>query len=306
VTNKSSLIAGESPFITGAFSRTCRLTLVFSVILGMLSFFARVQAAELQADTVHAWDQYLQWADQRVQRELTPPDRFLIEDHLVPKERAEVRRKLQAGQILTGRVSGVIPAGTTFSVPDGEIHHWWGAILLPNIQLSDLLSFLTDYDHHAGRFADVEQSKLISKKDNDYRFHFRLKHSQAIITAYYNTEQECAYKPWDSHHVSSRSNAYKIAELENPGTPSEREKKPADDRGFMWRLASWWRFEQVESGVIVELESASLSRDIPLFVRLLPGVSDYIRSTPRKTLESVLTSIRDYASSSKRNADERR
>jgi hypothetical protein len=268
----------------------------------MLPFPVQARAAELQADTASAWDKYFQWADQKVQRELAPPDKFLIEDYLPPKEQAEVRRKLQAGQIFTGKVSGVVPADTSFAVPNAEIHHWWGAILLPNIQLSDLLSFLKDYDHHAGKFADVQQSRVISKQDDHYRFYFRLRHSQAIITAYYNTEQECQYKTWDSKHVSSRSNAYKIAELENPDTSSEREKSPGNDRGFMWRLVSWWRFEQVGSGVIVELESASLSRDIPLFVKLLPGVSDYIRSTPRKTLESILTSIREYSSSRNSNA----
>jgi hypothetical protein len=56
-----------------------------------------------------------------------------------------------------------------------------------------------------------------------------------------------------------------------------------------------WRFQQTGDGVIVELESASLSRDIPALVRLIPGVSSYIRSTPRESLESVLLDIRRHA-----------
>jgi hypothetical protein len=294
-----SQIAEESSKAPEASYQMHPLYLIFSAILILFTFSIPTQAAGLPDDTVQAWDQYLQWANQKVQKELAPPDKFLVEDSLAQKERDEVKRKLQAGQIITGKVSGVIPARMSFSVPNAEIHHWWGAILLPNIQLSDLLAFLKDYDHHAGRFADVEQSRLISKQDDYYRFYFRLKHTQSIITAYYDTEQECQYKTWDSKHVSSRSNAYKIAELENPGTSTEREKTPGDDRGFMWRLVSWWRFEQVENGVIVELESTSLSRDIPLFVKLLPGVSNYIRSMPRKTIESILTSIREYTGSMK-------
>jgi len=88
--------------------------------------------------------------------------------------------------------------------------------------------------------------------------------------------------------------ATKIAEVEDPGTASERERKPCNDRGFLWRLVSWWRFEQRGNDVVVELESASLSRDIPTVVKFLPGVSRYIRSTPRESLESVLTSIRKH------------
>ena len=292
--NGFSEIACRSGNVPDTLVGRCSLCLVFSVILALLLSTLPLLAAELQAKTAQAWEQYLRYADQKVERELALKDRFLIADYLAPKEQAEVRRKLQAGQIFSDKVRGVVPSGTSFSVPDGEIHHWWGTILLPNIQLSDLLAFLKDYDHHAGRFEDVQNSRLISKQDDYYRFYFRLKHSQAIITAYYNTEQECQYKTWDANHVSSRSNAYKIAELENADTPTETEKPPGNDRGFMWKLVSWWRFEQVDKGVIVELESASLSRDIPLVVKLIPGVSDYIRSTPRKTLESILTSIRDY------------
>jgi len=58
---------------------------------------------------------------------------------------------------------------------------------------------------------------------------------------------------------------------------------------------SWWRFQQTEKGVIVECDSASLSRDIPLIVKLIPGVAAYIRSTPKESLESFLASIRLHA-----------
>ena len=271
----------------------------FSVTI--LSFFLlpSAQTADLQDKTVRAWDRYLQWADSKVQRELSTERKFRIEDHFEPKKRAEIRLKLHEGEIVTGKVSGVVPSGTSFSVPDGEIHHWWGGVYIPDITLSELLAFLQDYDRHADLFDDVEKSKLLSQKDGKYRFMFRLKRSQALVTAVFNTEQECVYKTWDEKRVSSRSVATKIAEVEDADTPKEREKPPGKDRGFMWRLVSWWRFEQVGDGVVVELESASLSRDIPLGVRVVPGVSDYIRSTPRKSLESVLTTIREFAKSRK-------
>jgi hypothetical protein len=76
------------------------------------------------------------------------------------------------------------------------------------------------------------------------------------------------------------------------GTPREREKTPGEDRGFLWRLASWWRLEETDRGVVIEVESASLSRDIPTFVLFIPGVSSYINSIPKDSIRSVLTSIR--------------
>jgi hypothetical protein len=251
-------------------------------------------AAELKPETVQAWDQYLKWANAKVQRELSQPKLFLIQNTLPPAEKTAVQRQLEAGQIIARRMNSVVPAGTNFEVPSGEIHHWWGAILLRNVTLSRLLQFLQDYDHHAGRFSDVERSRLISREGNHYQVFFRLKRSKSLVTAYYNTEQECFYTFHDSNRVASQSVATKIVELNNPGTADESERPPGNDRGFLWRLVSWWRFEQKGNDIVVELESASLSRDIPVLVKFIPGVSAYIRRTPQETLESVLASIVEY------------
>ncbi len=252
-------------------------------------------AAELKPETIRAWDQYFKWADTKVQRELSDPKAFLIQNTLPPGEKAEVRKQLESGQIVVRRMTGVVPSSTKFDVPSGEIHHWWGAILLRNVTLPQLLQFLQDYDHHAGRFADVERSHVITKEGNHYRIFFRLRRSKAFVTAYYNTEQDCLYTFYDSNRASSQSVATRIAEVENPGTASEREKQPGNDRGFLWRLVSWWRYEQIGNDVVLELESASLSRSIPTVIKLIPGISSYIRATPRETLESVLVSIRANA-----------
>ena len=250
-------------------------------------------AVELQKETVRAWNKYLQWAEQKVARELSNPNVFLIQNTLQPEEQSEIRRSLNRGEIVAKRMPSVVPQGIFFDVPCGEIHHWWGTILLRNVTLERLLRFLQDYDHHAGKFSDVERSRLISNNGDRYRFFFRLRRSKAFVTAYYNTEQECLYTYYGSTRASSQSQAVKIAEIDDPGTASERERQPGNDRGFLWRLVCWWRFEQKGADVIVELESASLSRDIPAIIKFMPGISSYVRSTPRESLESVLTSIRD-------------
>ena len=166
--------------------------------------------------------------------------------------------------------------------------------MLPNVKLSQLLQFLQDYNHHSGKFADVERSRLISVDGNRYRVYFRFRRSKSFVTAVYNTEQDCRYDFYGPERASSQSVATKIAEVDSPGTASEHEKTPGEDSGYLWRLVSWWRYEQKGNDVVVELESASLSRDIPLIVKMIPGVSSYIRSTPKESLESVLTTIRDH------------
>ena len=266
---------------------------VFVLIWAFAFIFAQPsRAAELNPETVRAWDQYVQWADARVKSQTSDPKVFLIQNTLPPDERAALQRQLAAGEIISRRMPDITPPGIKFHVPSGEIHHWWGSVLIRNVTLGQLIQFLQDYDHHGGKFSDVERSRLLSKDDNHYRIFMRLRRSKAFVTAYYNTEQECYYTFYDSTKAFSRSVATKIAELENPGTPSEHEKIPGNDRGFLWRLVSWWRFEQIGSDAVIELESASLSRDIPAMIKFIPGISSYIRSTPRETLESVLASIR--------------
>jgi hypothetical protein len=252
-------------------------------------------AAELTSSTIQSWNQYIQWADAKVRRELSEPNTFLIQNGLPPREHEAVRRQIESGAVFVSRLTGVIPKGAPFEIRDGEIHHWWGAILLRNVDLPQLLQFLQDYNHHAGKFADVERSRLLSVDGNRYRAYFRFRRSKSFVTAVYNTEQDCVYLMHGPGKASSHSVATKIAEVENPGTTSEREKPPGRDSGFLWRLVSWWRFEQKGKDVVVELESASLSRDIPAIIKLMPGVSSYIRSTPRESLESVLNSVRKYA-----------
>jgi hypothetical protein len=270
------------------------------LLIWVLAFPAArpLRAAELKPETVKAWDQYLQWADARVKSQISDPKVFLIQNTLSPDARAALQKQLSAGEIISREMPEIIPSGNKFHVPAGEIHHWWGSVLIRNVTLSRLIQFLQDYDHHGGKFSDVERAQLLSRDENHYRIFMRLRRSKAFVTAYYNTEQECFYAFYGPTRAFSRSIATKIAELDNPGTPAEHEKAPGNDRGFLWRLASWWRFEQIGGDVLVELESASLSRDIPTVIKFMPGISSYIRSTPRETLESVLASIRKAVASS--------
>jgi hypothetical protein len=111
------------------------------------------------------------------------------------------------------------------------------------------------------------------------------------VTVHYNTEHTVIYRDNGPGRASSRSFTTKIAEIDNAGTPTEKEEPVGNDSGFMWRLNSYWRFREHDGGVIVECESVSLSRQIPYGLGWL--VADYVESIPRESLNSALTSTRD-------------
>jgi hypothetical protein len=89
----------------------------------------------------------------------------------------------------------------------------------------------------------------------------------------------------------SISRSTKIAEVDNAGKASEREKPPGTGEGFLWRLNSYWRFEERDNGTWVECQAVSLSRDVPTGLGWV--VEPIIRNLPKDSLENTLRATRD-------------
>ena len=75
-----------------------------------------------------------------------------------------------------------------------------------------------------------------------------------------------------------------------PGTAQEREKPVGNHYGFLWRLNAYWRYEQVNGGVLIECESVSLSRDVPFGFAWL--VNSKVEGIARESLQKTLVSLR--------------
>lgn len=252
-------------------------------------------AARLMPQTLEAWERYVLWADKQVEREVTGQEGFLLQDYLPSNDRDTIRRQIRTGNVVVQKRTGIVPAGTSFAVPDGSIHHWWGTTYIRGVSLEQVLKLVKDYDHHAGRFVEVERSRLIAHEGDTYRFFLRLKRAKVPITVYYNTEHESRYHVRNGKQVWVRNVATRIAELENAGTATERELTDQEDWGFLWRVRTWWRFSESDNGVTVEVESASLGRGVPGWLKLVPGLMQYIDSVPRESIVNTLTTVRTYS-----------
>jgi hypothetical protein len=98
------------------------------------------------------------------------------------------------------------------------------------------------------------------------------------------------YFPLDAARCYSQSHSTRIAEVDDPGDADEREMRPGVDHGFLWRLNSYWRFEERDGGVYVECEAVSLTRGVPAGLGWL--VNPIVRTLPRESLETSLTTLR--------------
>ncbi|MCL4850724.1 MAG: hypothetical protein KJZ78_05000 [Bryobacteraceae bacterium] len=237
--------------------------------------------ADLKPETTRAFEQYVAKAEQRIAGRTNGGARFLWVDES-PARMAEVRR----GGVAVG--SNI--ANTEVEVPDGLIHDWTGAIFIPGVTLDQAVSFVKDYDNHKKFYPEVVQSKLIGKNGDDFKIHLRLK-KKKVLTVVLDTYYDVHYTSLAPNRVSSRAYSTRIQEVENAGEPGEKVKPAGTGRGFLWRLNSYWRFEERDGGVYVELDAISLTRDVPTGLGWL--IEPIVRGFPKESLNDTLKATRD-------------
>jgi hypothetical protein len=136
----------------------------------------------------------------------------------------------------------------------------------------------------------VLRSKLIQRNGDDFKVSLRLSETN-IVTVVLDTQYDVHYVTLDSTRSYSRSYSTRVAEVENAGKPGEREKPIGNDNGFLWRLNSYWRLQEHDGGVYVQLEALSLTRDIPDGLGWL--IRPFITSIPRESLKFTLSQTRE-------------
>ena len=249
----------------------------------LLSTVPGVTTVDLQPHTVAAFDRYTRDAKERLDRQAHGPA-FSGGWLRRTKESHEQRR--------SGR-RNPSPATETLDVPDGAIHDWVGAVFIPRVTLAKAIALAQDYDSHKALYGpELQDSKIIHRDGGEFDIYLRLLKKQ-VITVVLNTNHRVNYFQIDGAHWYNVSHSTRIAEVENPGEPDEREMPPGHDHGFLWRLNSYWRFEQRDGGVYVECEAISLTRAVPAGFGWL--VNPIVRTLPRDSLANTLRSMRSAA-----------
>ncbi len=250
---------------------------------------APARAATLYDETLAAWETYRKLTEARIEKELASTTGFLVRDFLDARTAQSVLAKYRSG-VFVHEMKTRSEEGGKIDIPKGLVHHWYGTTFVAGAKVEEVLAWVQDYDRHQDYFDEVEDSRLVSQKDQVFEIFLRLRRKK-ILTVHYNTDHEVTYRSGlGSGRAASQSVATRIAELDSAGTPREKEKPVGDDQGFLWRLNSYWRFLQEDGGVTVECESISLSRTIPLPVRWM--VEPIINDVPRESLEAALLPLR--------------
>jgi hypothetical protein len=152
------------------------------------------------------------------------------------------------------------------------------------------LELVEDYDHHQDIYKpEVVGSKLFSRNGDDFKIFYRLR-KKKVITVTLNSIHDVHYFPVDSTHCYSHSYSTRIAEVADADTPQEHEKPIGHDGGFLWRINSYWRFEEKGGGMYIECESISLTRGLPPIIGIF--IKRFVTEIPRESLMMTMSSTR--------------
>jgi hypothetical protein len=246
---------------------------------------------QLKSRTLQAFDDYIRETEAAMEPALHGRGSFLWSD-----SHADKAHQLRQGHIVAQLWTGDGPVKVT----NGLIHDWIGTALVPDTTVEKVLALVQNYDNHKNIYKpEVIDSRLISREGTHFQIFLRLL-KKKIISVVLDTDHDVHYSSLDAARWSCRSRTTRIAEVEEAGTPQERVLEPDTGYGFLWRLYSYWRFEEKNGGCYIECRAISLTRDIPLGLGWI--IEPIIRNLPQESLIHTLDSTRRALLSSEPDA----
>lgn len=271
----------------GRIGRGPRVLLAAAALVAAIGVEPR--AAELKSSTIAAFERYQRIAEATIETEVSSPDRFLHAFQGDAADRSKVDRQLRRGEVAVERLRAT-ENGHRIEVPDGLIHHWIGSIFVPNVHLGTAVAVLQDFDQHADLFRpNIARSKIVEHDGDRFRLALRF-YMKKIIAVTVDTESLAEFRPRGPDRETSAIRSLRVNEVENVGTPEERQKPVGRGGGYMWRMNTYWRFLERDGGTYIECEALTLSRNIPTGLGWLIG--PVLTSIPRDMLTSALQATR--------------
>jgi hypothetical protein len=261
--------------------RTLRISHRLVAVIALLASAAALAAAELKQETLQAWDQYIANTTSQIATRLQSDEAFLRSG-----DNPEAMRRIRSGDIV------VAPVGRNPKpVAGGLIHHWIGAIFIPNSDVDDVLAVVSDYGRYKDYYAPlVIDSKTLGRSGDEYRFVMLMTNQSLFSKSALDGEYAEAYHRLSDTRWYSIAYSTRIQQIDDFGRLGEHRLPPGEGSGYIWRVYSTSRFEQRDGGVYVELEVIALSREIPGSLRWL--INPIVRRVSRSALLTSLEKTR--------------
>jgi hypothetical protein len=194
----------------------------------------------------------------------------------------------------TVRLRGGEPVIEQLTPSDGAevsgslLHHWRGTAFVPGAKAADFERVMQDFKSYPQHFSpQVLRATLIAQSGDQMQASMRVR-QQHVVPVVLDTTYAITYGRLDLQHGYSISRSTQIAEIYAAGTHAERALDADEEHGFLWRLNSYWSYEEKDGGLYLQIEAVSLTRSIPHGLGW--AIRPYIESIPRDSLEFTLRS----------------
>ena len=198
------------------------------------------------------------------------------------------QERLRNGELIIEKLA---PASTA-AFPGAMLHHWRGTAFAPGAKAADFERLMRNFNAYPQYYApQVVQAKILSQQGDRYQVVMRVK-QRHVITVVMDTAYDVNFARVKSQTAQEALRGYsisrstRVAEIESAGTSKERALAPGEDHGFLWRLNTYWSYEERDGGLYMQIESVSLTRAIP--TGLGWAIGPFIESVPRESLEFTM------------------
>jgi hypothetical protein len=258
-----------------------RASLLFRICALLIAPQLGFAFSKLTPETTQAFDRYVEAAESKMAQD-AQLSRFLRLDST-----PDVKAKVRAGEV---RIEPVSPPDPSIQVSGGLLQDWLGMMFIPHASIAHVKAALQDYTNYKNFYQpEVIESKEISHRGDEFDIFLRL-YKKHILKVVLNTNYHVRYVMPDRQRMYVTSHSTRIAELKDPKRYND-EEQVGDDSGFLWRLNSYWRFEEADGGVYAECEAISLSRDLPLGLAFL--LKGFIEQFPKESMANTLRGTRE-------------
>jgi hypothetical protein len=241
--------------------------------------------AVIKAGTNEAWNGYVERSQNALAQQSADPTQLLS---IEPGSPTLEPVQSHDGFLIRSPRGGGIP------VPYGLVHHWYGTVFLPNTHIPELLVVLQDYDNYSAVYhPGVVESKLISREGDEFTYRLKFIQKGFGIKAGLIGDFKTTYCRVTDDSGYSVTRAINLTELADPGTPDEHALSLSQSHGYVERAFTVARYRQVQGGVYLQLETLTLSRDVPAAIRWMvsPLIQRFSRQTMADTLEKLRTRV---------------
>jgi len=256
--------------------------MAFAAMLLMVAA-AGLAAEEPTPAAVSAFDTYTGQVEARLAKEHQSAAGFLA-----TKDSA----RLRAGELIIDRLT----PEKGQELPRALLHDWRGTAFVPGAKAEDFERLMRDFSAYPQHYApQVLRAKVLGQQGDHYQVTMRVRQKH-ILTVVMDTTYDVTFGRGDVGKSGPRqgfsfSRSTSIAEIDAPGTPKERTLSANEEHGFLWRLNTYWSYEERDGGLYIQIESVTLTRSIP--TGLGWAIGPFIESIPRESLEFTLRATRD-------------